>query len=192
MTSLCARTPLLEESHVRHDRRCPPRIPRNARPSTPALDVVHERVLGALRVLRHALGAHALHRRSVFFAAIRRDRATRAARTARIWRSSTRPSIGGGFVADRLLGYQRSILLGAVIMGAGPLHDHGAESAGLRLRPRAGDHRQWPVQAEHLVDGRPALRARAIRAATAASRSSTWASTSAGSSRRWSPAGSRA
>ncbi len=26
------------------------------------------------------------------------------------------------------------------------------------LRPRAGDHRQWPVQAEHLVDGRPALR----------------------------------
>ena len=28
-------------------------------------------------------------------------------------------SIGGGFVADRLLGYQRSILLGAVIMGLG-------------------------------------------------------------------------
>jgi len=28
-------------------------------------------------------------------------------------------SIGGGFVADRLLGYQRSILLGAVIMGIG-------------------------------------------------------------------------
>jgi POT family proton-dependent oligopeptide transporter len=38
-------------------------------------------------------------------------------------------AIGGGFVADRLLGYQRSILLGAVIMGLGlftitvPNHD---------------------------------------------------------------------
>ncbi len=40
-------------------------------------------------------------------------------------------AIFGGYVADRMIGYQRSILLGAVIMGARPLHDHGAEPARL-------------------------------------------------------------
>ena len=105
--------------------------------------------------------------------------ATPAAPTARIWRWCTPTAIFGGYVADRLIGYQRSILLGAVIMAAG-LFMITMPNQQVFMLGLATDHRrQRPVQAEHLHHGRPALRARRRAPRLAASRSSTWASTSA-------------
>ena len=66
---------------------------------------------------------------------------------------------------------------------------HGTHDLLRRARVRHPRHR--PPQAEHQRDRRPALRARRTRAATPASRSSTWGSTSAPSSRRSCAGGSR-
>ena len=44
--------------------------------------------------------------------------------------------------------------------GSRAFHDHGAEPADFHARARTRHHRQRPLQAEHLLDGRPALRRR--------------------------------
>ena len=66
-------------------------------------------------------------------------------------------AIFGGYVADRVLGYQRSILLGAVIMAAGLFMIAMPEPESLQVRPGHDHRRQRPVQAEHLDDGRQAV-----------------------------------
>ncbi len=48
-----------------HDRGAGPGVRRGPGPSTSAVDAVHDRVLGAVRLLRHPLGPRPLHRRAV-------------------------------------------------------------------------------------------------------------------------------
>ena len=155
----------------------------------PAVDAVHDRVLGALRVLRHPLGAGAVHRRAVprrrRRPARRRPTCTYGSYLALVYAGA----IFGGYVADRVIGYQRSILLGAVIMAAGlfmiTLPDPSIFKFGLAtiivgnglFKPNIST-----MVGKLYAPGRS-------RAATAASPSSTWASTPARSSRRSSPAG---
>ena len=94
----------------------------------PVVDAVHDGVLGALRLLRHPLGAGAVHRRAVLRRRGVRPGAAPAAPTAPTSRWCMPAAIFGGYVADQVIGYQRSILLGAVIMAAGPVHDHAARA----------------------------------------------------------------
>ena len=96
-----------------------PRIQAGAGPSGAALDAVHAGVLGTLRVLRNTLGTGAVHRGRV----PRRQRhgpvRHKPDLRARSSRARLRRAIFGGYVADRIIGYQRSILVGAVFMSAG-------------------------------------------------------------------------
>jgi tryptophan 2,3-dioxygenase len=91
---------------------------RNARPPASVVDAVHDRVLGTLRVLRHPLGADAVHRGAVLRRQ-RRGRHRRAASTGPTLALVYAAAIFGGYVADRIIGYQRSILLGAAVMAVG-------------------------------------------------------------------------
>ncbi len=102
----------------------------------------------------------------------------------------------GGMLADRLLGARRSVIFGAMLMAAGeamlmvpqlpailpasfvPRGHLLALAAGRLLHgPRLVDRRQRLLQAEHLDDRRFAVSPSIRESATAASRSSTWAST---------------
>ena len=85
----------------------------------------------------------------------------------------------GGYLADRLLGTHRAMVIGALHHRRRPLLPGGAGATDVLPRARPGRDRHRLFQAQRLDDGRAALRARATRAATAASRSSTWGSTSA-------------
>ncbi len=92
-------------------------------------------------------------------------------------------AIFGGYIADKILGYQRSILVGAVFMAGGlfmiawpdrassswawPRSSSATACSSRSSRPSSASSTRWPTSA-----------------ATAASRSSTWASTPARSSRR--------
>jgi dipeptide/tripeptide permease len=68
-------------------------------------------------------------------------------------------AIFGGYVADKLIGFQRSILLGAVIMATGLFLIGLAQRSDVQARPGHDHRRQRPVQADHLDDGRQAVRA---------------------------------
>ena len=97
-------------------------------------------------------------------------------------------ALPGGWIADRLLGTRRSVLWGGIVIAAG--HYVLALPVQTDVLPRAradrAGHRS--AQAQHLGDGRRALRqaprAATSRVATPASRCSTWASTSVPSSPR--------
>ena len=100
-------------------------------------------------------------------------------------------AIFGGYIADKVLGYQRSILIGAVFMSAGLFMIIAARPHDLQARPRDDHRRQRHVQADHLDDRRQAVRAGRRATRQRASRSFTWASMSARWSRRCSLAGWR-
>ncbi len=67
-------------------------------------------------------------------------------------------AIFGGYVADRVIGYQRSILLGAVVMAAGLFMITVPNEQILQARPGHHHHGKRAVQAEHLDHGGQALR----------------------------------
>ena len=85
--------------------------------------------------------------------------------------------IFGGYVADKVIGYQRSILLGALVMAMGLFVVMLPSRGDFPGRPGDGDCRQRAVQAEHLHHGRAAVWHAMTRVAIAASPCSTWAST---------------
>ncbi len=98
-------------------------------------------------------------------------------------------AIFGGYIADKVIGYQRSILVGAVVHGGGSVHDF---AAGSRPSSSSAWRRSSSATACSSRSSRRSSASstrRAMSAATAASRSSTWASTPARSSRRSSRAG---
>ena len=97
-------------------------------------------------------------------------------------------ALPGGWIADRLLGQRRSVLVGGIIIALGhvSLTFHSLAFFFLGLCPDRRRHR--PAQAEHQHHGRRPLQRPRTSGATPASRSSTWGSTSAPSSRRWSAA----
>ena len=64
----------------------------------------------------------------------------------------------GGYLADRVLGQRRMVVIGATLDGDRPFHD-GVRAAVSVRAPRAHP-RQRRVQAQHLDPGRHALRAR--------------------------------
>ena len=125
--------------------------------SQTALDAVHVRVLGALRLLRHPLGPGALHRR-----AVPRWLGDWAGRRQPDLRLLPRAGVCHGDL--RRLHRRQGPRLPALDPGWGgvhgdrPLHDHAAKRP--VVQDRAGDDRggQRPVQAEHLDHGRQALR----------------------------------
>ena len=93
-------------------------------------------------------------------------------------------ALPGGWIADRLIGQRRAVLYGGILIASGhfsmafPSLDH--------VLPRPVPHRarHRAAEGQRQRDRRPALRRDRTSAATPASRSSTWASTSARSSRR--------
>ena len=93
-------------------------------------------------------------------------------------------SLLGGWIADRLIGQQRAVFWGGVLIMLG----NGSLAAGDTQLFFIGLHRdrarRRPAQAEHQRHRRAAVSRKAARAAMPASRSSTWASTSARSSAR--------
>ena len=149
---------------------------------TPArpVDAVLHRDVGALQLLRDARVPHPLHDRA-------RGRGRRWASPMPTPHRSTAPTpaaawgaaILGGIIADRWLGQYRSVLLGGIIITLGHFTLAFPAAALLLHRPRAHRHRHRPAEAERQHAGRLALRRRATPAATPASRSSTWGSTSA-------------
>ena len=97
-------------------------------------------------------------------------------------------SLPGGWIADRLIGQRRAVLYGGILIACGHFSMAVPVAGDLLPRPRADRARHRPAQRQHQRHRRPAVRDRAISGATPASRSSTWGSTSARSSRRWSAA----
>ena len=100
-------------------------------------------------------------------------------------------AIFGGYIADKVIGYQRSILTGRGVHGDGTVHDHAAQA-------RCCSRWAWPRSSSATAcssrSSRPSSASctrSATSGATAASPSSTWASTPAPSWRRCSPAGWR-
>ncbi len=88
-------------------------------------------------------------------------------------------SIPGGWIADRLLGLRRAVIVGGVLIALGHYSMAREHQAAVFRRARADRARYRASEGEHRLHRRPALRDRTIRGATAASRSSTWGSTSA-------------
>ena len=66
-------------------------------------------------------------------------------------------AVFGGYVADRVIGYQRSILIGATFMAAGLFAIADSRPGHLQDRPGHHHRRQRHVQAEHLDHGRQAV-----------------------------------
>jgi POT family proton-dependent oligopeptide transporter len=96
-------------------------------------------------------------------------------------------SILGGFIADNFIGARRAVFIGGIIIATGHFTMASAIRCLVLHGPCPHRPRHRPAQAQHLHDGRQSLPPRATNAATRASRFSTWASTSAPSSHRWSP-----
>ncbi len=93
-------------------------------------------------------------------------------------------TLPGGWIADRLIGPRRAVLYGGMLIAAGhfsmALSSLATFYVGLFLIVIG----TGSAQGQRQRDRRQALRAQATSAAMPASRSSTWASTSARSSRR--------
>ena len=100
----------------------PPRAATHPRPAAGPGDAVPHRDVGALHLLRHARGADPVHGRR------RSPRAASGSMTRRRARSTGCTSAApicsgspGGWVADRLLGAQRAVFAGGVLITAGNL-----------------------------------------------------------------------
>ncbi len=124
--------------------------------SASAVDAVHDRILGAFRVLRDPLGAGAVHRRPV----PRRRRHRRGLGQPDLRRLPGAGVRGGDL--RRLRGRQdhRVPALDPGRRdhhGRRPVHDLDAGRERVQARPGHHHRRQRPVQAEHLDHGRQAV-----------------------------------
>ena len=100
-------------------------------------------------------------------------------------------SLPGGWIADRLIGQRKAVLVRRHSDRRRPLLAGRSRVDDVLSRARAGRAGHRAAQTEHQRHRRPALRGSRTSAATPASRSSTWGSTWARSSGRSSPATSR-
>ena len=143
-------------------------------------DAVFHRDVGALQLLRDARVSHPVHdsaRRSW------RPRIPDRARGGHLrplhWRAYTCMRSPGGWIADRMLGQYRAVLLGGIIIAAGHFRMAFPSLPFFYARPRAHRHRYRFAEAERQRAGRIPVRREETRAAMQDFRSSTWASTSA-------------
>ena len=92
-------------------------------------------------------------------------------------------ALPGGWLADRFLGQRRATLFGGIVIMCGHVCLAVPSLDVVLPRPRARRRRHGAPEAEHQRDGRAALRARRHAARRGLLASTTWASTSARSSR---------
>ena len=87
--------------------------------------------------------------------------------------------LGGGWIADRIIGQRRAVLIGGILIACGEFCLVVPAEVGVLSRPGPAGLRHRPAQGQRQHHRRPVVRTRAIRAATPAFPSSTWGSISA-------------
>ena len=162
---------------------------RVLRPSARPLHAVLHRDVGALQLLRDARAPHPLHDRGARGRRPRLRRRRRPAPSTALYTSMVyMMTLPGGWIADRLIGPQRAVLVGGILIACGHFSMAVPVAVDVLSRPRADRDRHRVCSKATSASSSAVCTAPTTAGATPGSRSSTWGSTSARSSRRSSAA----
>ena len=133
------------------------------RPSARTGDAVHHRDVGALHLLRHARDPDPVHDRApIADGGLGLDDKTASAIYGLYISATYLLSLLGGWIADRLIGQQRAVFWGGVLIMLGNGCARRRQHAAVLHRPDRDRARRRPAQAEHQRHRRAALSGRRL------------------------------